>query len=161
MLEIKEAKPEDFDFVWHIFQDVVKDADTYPYAPDISLEEARKLWFANNGKIYIAYLDGVPVATRYICDNKPGLGSHVANTGVMIDRNYRGHGLGKEMNDFAITKARELGYKAIQLNLVVVNNHASIKICRASGFEIIGTLPGAFYYKQSEYVDAYVMYKQL
>lgn len=161
MLEIKEARLEDFDSIWHIFQEVVKDADTYPYPPDISLDEARKLWFANNARVYIGYLDGVPVATRYICENKTGLGSHVANTGVMIDRNYRGRGLGKEMNDFAITKTRELGYKAIQLNLVVASNEASIKICQQNGFEIVGTLPGAFYYKQSEYVDAYVMYKRL
>ncbi len=98
MLEIKEANENQFQEIWHIFQDVVKDADTYPYPPDVSFEDAKKLWFAPNAKVYIAYLDGKPVATRYIVPNKVGLGSHVANTGVMVDKHYRGQGLGKQFN---------------------------------------------------------------
>ncbi len=158
---IKEASENQFDEIWTIFQDVVKDADSYPYPPNIKKEEAKKLWFAKDARVYIAYLDGEPVATRYIVPNKVGLGSHVANTGVMIDRKYRGKGLGKHMMEFAINKARELRFKAIQVNLVVCTNTASIKICQKYGFEIIGTLPKAFHYKQKEYVDAYVMYKLL
>ncbi len=161
MLDIREAKPEQFDEIWHIFQDVVKDADSYPYPPDIDKETACNLWFAPGAKIYIAYLDGVAVATRYIVPNKIGLGSHIANTGVMIDRSYRGKGLGKQMMEFAIKQAKALGYRALQLNLVVATNEASIKICKQYGFKIIGTLPGAFHYKQREYVDAYVMFREL
>ncbi len=96
-----------------------------------------------------------------IVPNKVGLGSHVCNTGVMIDPTYRGRGFGKIMNDFAIRKARELGYMAIQLNLVVATNAASLHICKQNGFEIVGTLPGAFFYKRERYVDAYVLYKTL
>ena len=160
-LEIKEVPESHFDKIWPIFQEVVQEADSYPYSPDITKEEAKKLWFSPNAHVYIAYLDGKPVATRYIVPNKVGLGSHVANTGVMIDKKYRGCGIGKSMMEFGIKKAKELGFKAIQLNLVVCNNTASIKICQKYGFEIIGTLPKAFHYKQKEYVDAYVMYKSL
>lgn len=145
MLIIKEANENQFSEIWHIFQEVIKDADSYPYLPDISFDEAKKLWFAPNAKVYIAYLNDEPVATRYIVPNKVGLGSHVANTGVMIDKQYRGQGLGKQMMEFALSKTKELGYKAIQLNLVVVTNKASIKICQEYGFEIIGTLPKAFH----------------
>ena len=79
----------------------------------------------------------------------------------IIGKAYRSQGLGKLMMKFAIEKSIELGFKALQLNLVVVNNHASIKICKDYGFKVIGTLPKAFYYKQREYVDAFVMYKEL
>ncbi|MBI3590911.1 MAG: GNAT family N-acetyltransferase [Candidatus Melainabacteria bacterium] len=158
---IKEVSENQFDQIWPIFHEVIQDADTYPYLPCTTKEEAKKLWFTKDAHVYIAYLDGKPVATRYIVPNKAGLGSHVANTGVMIDKEYRGKGLGKQMMEFAINKTRELGFKAIQVNLVVCTNTASIKICQKYGFEIIGTLPKAFYYKQKEYVDAYVMYKLL
>ena len=158
---IKEASENQFDEIWPIFHEVVQGEDTYPYPPNITKEEAKKLWFAKDAHVYIAYLDDKPVATRYIVPNKVGLGSHVANTGVMIDKTCRGKGLGKQMMEFAINKARELGFKAIQVNLVVCTNTASIKICQKYGFEIIGTLPKAFYYKQKEYVDAYIMYKIL
>lgn len=162
MLDIKEATSDQFEKeIWPIFQDVVQAADTYPYLPDISMEEARKQWFAPGARVYIAYKDGIPIASRYIVPNKTGLGSHIANMGVMIDAAYRGKGMGKILMEFGLNKAKELGYKAIQLNLVVSTNHASIKICKEYGFEIIGTLPEAFHYKQERYVDAYVMYKQL
>jgi L-amino acid N-acyltransferase YncA len=160
-IEIKEAKYEQFHEIWPIFHQVIQSAESYPYYPEIMEDEARDIWFAHNAKVYIAYLNSKPVATRYIIPNKPGLGSHVANTGVMIDKAYRAQGIGKLMMKFAIEKSIELGFKALQLNLVVVNNHASIKICKDYGFKVIGTLPKAFYYKQREYVDAFVMYKEL
>ena len=161
MLEIKEIKENQFDEIWPIFQDVVRDADSYPYPPDITKEEAKKLWFSPNTHVYVAYLDDKPVATRYIVPNKIGPASHIANTGVMIDKNYRGRGLGKTMMEFGIKKTKELGYKAIQLNLVLCTNIASIKICKEYGFEIVGTIPNAFYYKNEKYVDAYIMHNAL
>ena len=161
MLDIREVTPSQFDEIWPIFQEVIRGEDTYPYPADISKEDARSLWFSPGARVYHAYLDRVPIATRYIVPNKPGLASHICNTGVMIGKAYRGKGYGKIMNEFAITKARELGYKAIQLNLVVATNTASITICTQHGFEIIGTLPEAFFYKRQLYVDAYVMLRKL
>jgi L-amino acid N-acyltransferase YncA len=161
MLDIKEVSPAKFDEIWHIFKDVVKEEDTYPYPADITKDEARSLWFAPGAKVYHAYINEIPIATRYIVPNKPGLASHVCNTGVMIDKAYRGKGYGKILNDFAIKQAKELGYKAIQLNLVVASNEASVAICKQNGFEVIGVLPGAFFYKRERYVDAYVMFRKL
>lgn len=65
------------------------------------------------------------------------------------------------MLEFALVKAKELGFKALQLNLVVTTNQASIKLCKDFGFEIIGTIPNAFFYKKEKYVDAFVMYRSL
>ncbi len=159
--KIEEIYSNQFDLVWPIFKEVVAKADNYPYPPDLDFEAARDLWFASGARVYAAYLGDEIVATRYMVPNKVGLGSHVANTGMMVDGKYRGQGIGKTMMQFAIDEAKRLGYRALQLNLVVTRNQASIKICQQFGFEIIGILPGAFYYKQQEYVDAYVMYKSL
>jgi L-amino acid N-acyltransferase YncA len=93
--------------------------------------------------------------------NKPGLGSHVCNIGVIIAKAWRGRGLGHRLNDFATDKAKELGFRAIQLNFVVSTNVASIRICQKNGFEIVGTLPCAFHYKRKRYVDAFVMWRSL
>ena len=153
--------PDQFDEVWPIFEEVAKDADTYPYLPNISKDEEKAQWFAPHAKVFIAYDEGKPIATRYIIPNKSGLGNHVCNMGVMIDKNYRGQGVGRAMMEFGINKAKELGFRAIQLNLVVCTNLASIKLCEQYGFVKIGTLPGAFFYKQEKYIDAFVMYKKL
>jgi RimJ/RimL family protein N-acetyltransferase len=161
MIEIKEVSPTQFEEIWPIFQEVALSGETYPYLPNITKEEAKAQWFATNAHVFIAYDEGKPIATRYIVPNKTGLGSHVCNMGVMIDKSYRGKGLGYTMLEFGIDKAKELGYRAIQLNLVVSTNAASIKLCKKYGFEIIGTLPEAFFYKQQKYIDAFVMYKKL
>ena len=161
MLDIREVGPDRFDEIWPIFRDVVQGEDTYPYPADVTKDEGRALWFSPGARVYNAYAEGVPVGSRYIVPNKPGLGAHVCNTGVMIGKDWRGRGYGKEMSDFGIGKARELGYRAIQLNLVVATNAASIAINKRNGFAIVGVLPGAFFYKRERYVDAYVMYRRL
>lgn len=160
-MEIKEILANQFDEIWPIFQEVALSGETYPYLPSITKEEAKAQWFAPNARVFAAYDNGKLIATRYIVPNKTGLGSHVCNMGVMIDKNYRGKGLGHVMLEFGISKAKELGYHAIQLNLVVSTNIASIKLCERYGFEIVGKLPEAFFYKHEKYVDAFVMYKKL
>ncbi len=160
-LTIREVTADAFEAIWPIFREVVADEDTYPYPADIAFEAARDLWFAPGARVFNACVGDELVASRYIVPNKPGLGSHVCNIGVIIARAWRGKGLGWALNDFAIEKARELGFRAIQLNFVVSTNAASIHICRQNGFEIVGTLPGAFHYKRERYVDAYVMFRAL
>ena len=160
-LDIREAGRDDFAAIWPIFQAVVADEDTFPHPADISFEDARDYWFAHGARVWNVFVEGKLVASRYIVPNKPALGAHVCNTGVIIAKAWRGKGLGRTLNDFAIAKARELGFAAIQLNFVVATNEASIRICQHNGFEIVGTLPGAFHWKRQRYVDAHVMFLKL
>ncbi len=160
-IDIKEATADQFEEIWPIFREIVRSGETYPYPMNTDLEEARSLWFAPGARVYFAYLGGVAVASRYIVPNKPGLGAHVCNTGVMVDAAVRGQGIGKKMMDFGLAKAKELGFKAIQLNLVVSTNSASLEICKRNGFQIIGTLPHAFHIRGERYVDAHVLYREL
>lgn len=160
-MEIREVQARHFDEIWPIFHEIVEAGESYPYPPGTTLEEGRAFWFAPGARVYNAYLDGQAVASRYLVPNKVGLGSHVANTGVILDKACRGRGLGKSMLEFGIRKATDLGFRAIQLNLVVATNKASLAICKQFGFEIVGRLPGAFHFRQQEFVDALVLYKQL
>jgi len=161
MLEFREVQPDKFEEIWPFLEEIVKAGETYPYPMDTTFEQGKSFWFAPGARVYNAYLNGLIVASRYLVPNKPGLGRHICNTGVMIDKRFRGQGLGKQMMRFAIEKSKELGYKAIQLNLVAVTNKVSIKICKEFGFEVIGELPGAFFLRQEKYVNAYVMFKKL
>ncbi len=58
-------------------------------------------------------------------------------------------------------EALRLGYRAMQYNLVVKTNEASVHLWQKMGFDIVGTLPGAFHRCGDDFVDAYVMYKVL
>ncbi len=160
-LDVREVGSEAFDAIWPIFHDVIADEDTFPHPADMPFADARDYWFAPGARVWNFCSGDDLVASRFIVPNKPGLGAHVCNTGVIVDKAWRGKGLGRQLNDFAIAKARELGFRAIQLNFVVSTNEASIRICQKNGFEIVGTLPGAFHYKRQRYVDAYVMFLAL
>ena len=160
-LEFCEVTAEKFNEIWPMYQEILRAGETMASPMDSNFEQGRAAWFAPKARVFYAYLNGICVASRYIAPNKPGLGSHVANMGVMIDRKFRGRGFGRQMMAFGIKKARELGYRAIQLNLVVSTNTASIKICKEFGFEIIGELPEAFHWRGERYVDAFVMFKTL
>jgi len=49
----------------------------------------------------------------------------------------------------------------MQFNLVVSTNSAGIRCWQRNGFEVVGTLPGAFRHKQLGDVDALVMFQAL
>lgn len=53
------------------------------------------------------------------------------------------------------------GFLAMQYNLVVSTNERAVRLWKKMGFDIVGTLPGAFKHPAQGFVDAYVMYKKL
>ena len=97
------------------------------------------------------------LGTYYIKQNQPSLGSHVCNCGYMVSPLAQGKGLAKQLCTHSQKIAKELGYRAMQFNLVVNTNIASIKIWPKLGFEIIGRLPQAFNHPTHGYVDALIM----
>jgi ribosomal protein S18 acetylase RimI-like enzyme len=49
----------------------------------------------------------------------------------------------------------------MQFNFVISSNTAALTLWRQLGFEIVGTLPGAFRHPSFGFVDAYVMFRDL
>ena len=93
--------------------------------------------------------------------DQPALGAHVANCGYMVAESARGRGVGAQMCQHSQDEARRLGYRAMQYNLVVKTNEPSVHLWQKMGFEIVGTLPGAFRHAEHGFIDAYIMYKDL
>lgn len=159
-LSIRAANSNDFDQIWEFMEPILKAGDTYPYDPDSSKEEAYDIWFASEKKVYVAELDSKVVGTYYMRDNQPCLSSHIANAGYMVHPGFGGQGIGKAMGKHSFDEAQKFGYTAMQFNLVVADNIASIKIWEKYGFQIIGTVPKAFKSKSSGLLDAHIMHKE-
>jgi ribosomal protein S18 acetylase RimI-like enzyme len=49
----------------------------------------------------------------------------------------------------------------MQFNFVVSTNESAVHLWRDLGFNIVGTLPGAFRHAAKGFVDAYVMFRSL
>jgi ribosomal protein S18 acetylase RimI-like enzyme len=102
------------------------------------------------------------IAGTYILrPNQLGGGSHVANAAFMVAHDARGLGVGRRMTEHCLTEARRKGFRAMQFNFVVSTNASAIHLWKQLGFQIVGTLPGAFRHPKKGYVDVYVMYRSL
>jgi ribosomal protein S18 acetylase RimI-like enzyme len=158
---VRTSSPEDFQQVWPFFKEIVSDGDTYSFPMDCTYELGKSLWYPENGHTYLAKSGEDVVGSFYLKPNQPGLGSHVANAGYMVNPKMHGKGIGRLMAEFSLNETRQLGYQAMQFNLVVSTNKNAIKLWEALGFKIIGTSPQSFRYKDSELVDAFIMHRFL
>ena len=135
--------------------------DTYAFVPGMSREEALAYWFGAATHTYVAENDGRIVGTYILRANQPGPGSHVANAAYMVAKDARGLGVGRKMGEHCLSEARRLGFRAMQFNFVVSTNEGAVRLWKRLGFEIVGTLPGAFRHPRAGYVDVYVMFRSI
>ena len=160
-LLIREASDEDFDAIWPIFHEVASAGETYAFPRNTTKEEARRLWIEVPRKTFVAVETGEIQGTYYIKTNQGGPGGHVCNCGYMVALSGRGRGLATAMCEHSQRVATELGYKAMQFNLVASSNVGAVRLWHRLGFETVGRLPRAFRHPRHGYVDAFVMYKWL
>lgn len=161
MLTIREANTDDHDGVWEIFSCVASAGDTYPHSPAITRDEAIRYWFDTPTATYVAELDGRVVGAYYLRPNQVSLGSHVCNCGYIVAEHARGKGVATQLCKHSQQAAVELGFRAMQFNLVVATNEVATRLYTKLGFDIVGTLPRAFKHRELGLVDACVMYKWL
>lgn len=143
-------------------QPVIRAGETYPYERNMTADEAHHLWINVTEAAYVAEDEsGEILGSYYLKPNQPTLGAHVANCGYLVSASARGRGIATQMCEHSQDEARNRGFRAMQFNLVVKTNEASVYLWKKLGFDIVGTLPGAFNHAKFGFVDALVMYKAL
>jgi L-amino acid N-acyltransferase YncA len=160
-LTIRKAALDDWPRIWPLFKGVVATGDTYTVPPEVSEAEGRAYWMDKALAVYVAELDGKLVGTYCLRVNQPGLGSHVANAGYMVDPASFGHGIGSRMCQHSLAEARTKGFEAMQFNAVVSTNHRAVALWQRHGFAIIGTVPLGYKHRTLGPVDLYIMHRAL
>ena len=142
---IRPVDASDRSRVVAIARQLVDAADTYAFDPDAG-DESLWRYFAppHPGRGFVAEVDGTVVGVFVIRPNQPGPGSHVANASYAVDASARGTGVGRRMGETSLGLAVELGYRAMQFNIVLASNEPAIRLWRSLGFEIVGTVPDGF-----------------
>lgn len=162
MIKLRKFAESDWPAVWQMIQPVFRAGETYAYSPDISETEAKSIWVNKPTATYVAVDNtNTYLGTYYIKPNQPGLGSHVCNCGYIVASKAQGMGVASQMCVHSQQKAIELGFRAMQFNLVAVSNEAAIHVWKKQGFEIAGVLPQAFKHARLGLIDALVMVKPL
>ena len=162
-MEIRDATEQDWLAIWPFLHQIVTAGETYAYDPDMTEDQARRLWMVGPpGRTVVAVDDGgAVVGTANMYANRPGPGSHVASASFMVDPARAGRGTGRVLGEAMLQWARERGFRAVQFNAVVETNERAVKLWRSLGFTVIGTVPEAFAHPAHGYVGLHIMYRRL
>jgi ribosomal protein S18 acetylase RimI-like enzyme len=160
-LVIRRATSDDEGAVWAMLEPVIRAGDTYALPRDMTREAAIGYWLGPDKTSFVAEDDGVAVGTYYLRANQSGGGDHVCNCGYVTSERARRRGVGRLMCEHSLKEAPKYGFRAMQFNCVVSTNGHAVKLWKELGFEIVGTLPGAFCHPSKGDVDAYVMFRIL
>ena len=158
---IRPFHAHDWPATWQILEPVFRAGRTYVYAPDIAEDEARHVWVEAPLATYVMEDAGQILGTYYLKPNQPGLGAHICNCGYVVAEGARGRGIAAAMCVHSQDQAWAQGFRGMQFNLVVATNAGAIRLWQRHGFEIVGTLPGAFRDPAVGFVDALIMFKSL
>jgi L-amino acid N-acyltransferase YncA len=161
-MQIRELDETDWSQVWPIVRDIVRAADTFTYDPAMTAEQAHDLWVESPPGLTVVALDGERVlGTAKMGPNRPGPGAHVATASFMVAADARGRGVGTALFRFGLDWAKQQQYAGMQFNAVAESNHAAVELYKRLGFEIVGTVPGAFAHPVLGRVGLHVMYRAL
>lgn len=158
---IRAVVPGDHAAIWALLEPVFRAGTTYAVDRDISRDAGLAMWCNTPRATFVAEDSGVVLGTYYLKTNHPGGGAHVCNCGYVTAEAARGRGLAAEMCAHSQITARELGYLAMQFNLVLESNAGAVRLWGRLGFDTVGRLPKAFAHPDLGLVDARVMFKWL
>ncbi len=158
---LRPAQPEDWPAIWAILQPIFAAGETYIIDPLISESDAQRYWTELPLATYVAEEAGVILGTYYLKPNQPGPGSHICNCGYAVSEAARGKGMASAMCLHSQDEARAAGFLAMQFNSVVASNTGAVRLWQKLGYEIVGTVPGAFRHPTLGLTDTHVMHKAL
>jgi ribosomal protein S18 acetylase RimI-like enzyme len=172
LLLIREVRPSDFDDLFQV------SCSFYPEVeadPSFGLDMARIMpsradeqkWFskvledieAGNMVLLVAEVDSRVIGWCDIPRKLPGhFVDHRASLGIYIQKEFRGHGIGKALLRESIEKSRGK-FESIELQ-AFSTNHRAIRLYEQFGFKKVGVIPDAI--KRGErYFDVEMMVLKL
>lgn len=160
MSGIRAATDADWPQIHPFFTAIVADGETYAYPEDLVSDQARDLWLGQH-HVVVLEEEGRVLGSATMGPNRPGRGDHVGTGSFMVAPAARGRGVGRRLGEYLIAWHREHGFRGVQYNAVVETNAVAVRLWQSLGFEIVGTVPGAFRSRTHGYVGLHVMYLDL
>lgn len=160
---IRPFEERDWPAVRAIIDHVVESGVSYVYDAGLSDDACRALWLAAapGGTVVVEDADGTILGTAKLSRNQRGPGSHVANASFMVAAEARGRGIGRRLGEHVVAWAAEAGFRAMQFNAVVSDNHPAVALWTSLGFAVIGTVPEGFRHRDGRFADLLIMYRRL
>lgn len=159
-LQLRAAVASDLDAMWTIFRAVIAPGDALPFDETFDRGTFRDHWFGAHAA-WVAERGGEVIGMYKMGANHAGRGAHIASATYAVAPAAQGRGVGRRLVEHSLERARAAGFHGMQFNYVVASNGAAVELYRRLGFDIVGTLPGAFRHARLGWVDAFVMFRAL
>ncbi|WP_067541968.1 GNAT family N-acetyltransferase [Nocardia crassostreae] len=161
-MQIREFAAADWPRVWPIIREIVRAADTFVHDPAMTEDQARDIWVVGPPGVTVVAVDGDRLLGTANSDaNRPGPGSHIASASFMVATDARGRGVGTALCGHVLAWAKARGFAGMQFNSVAESNHRAVDLYKRAGFDIIGTVPGAFHHPTQGRVGLHIMFRDL
>lgn len=157
LMEIRKAKPEEFDSILSFYYTLIDDMQNAVYHPgwqkDIYPDPEELAVELSEGSLYCGFLDGEIVSSMAVnhkfqddayAEAKWGVEADAAEVLVIhmlgVGTKHGGRGYAKQMVRFAIDLAERSGMKAVRLD-VMKGNLPAERLYPAMGFSFCGMIP--------------------
>ena len=158
-MSLRVLEERDWPQVHELVLEVARQGRTYAIEVPEDVAATRAFWDA---RLLVVAVDGDEVlGAAKAGPNRPGPGSHVGTASFVVGQAARGRGVGRALGEHVVAWHLKQGFRAIQFNAVVSTNTAAVRLWRSLGFEVVGTVPGAFALPEGEYADLLVMHLDL
>lgn len=158
--KIRRYQEADIPAMAAIWNQVVEGGCAFPQEEGLTLPEASR-FFASQSHCGVAE-QGERIAGLYILHpNNIGRCGHIANASYAVDTSARGCGIGEALVRNSMDRAAALGFRILQFNAVVAQNHPAIRLYERLGFVRLGTIPGGFRAPDGDYLDIIPFYHPL
>jgi GNAT superfamily N-acetyltransferase len=158
-VSIRKATARDWPHIWPFFDEIVQAGETYAFPLDLTIATAEPWWMSD--ETVVLEEEGAILGSAKMGPNRPGRGAHIGTASFMVSPTARGRGVGRRLAEHVIAWHRDQGFAGIQFNAVVETNIVAVRLWQDLGFEIIGTVPGAFQSASHGRVGLHVMYRDI
>ena len=158
---VRKLEAQDLAAAVRIWNQVVEDGEAFPQT-ELLTEQTGQALFEQQSFAGVAVTPEGEVAGLYtLHPNNVGRCGHICNASYAVDRNLRGQRVGEVLVRHSMEKGRELGFRILQFNAVVVSNTYARHLYEKLGFTQLGVIPKGFRMKDGHYEDICPYYIEL
>ncbi len=161
-ITVRAFTREDLPVMIMIWNDIVEEGNAFPQTE--LLDEKRGMdFFTSQSFTGVATENetGKLVGLYILHPNNVGRCGHISNASYAVKSDERGKKIGETLVLHSIEKAKEIGFRILQFNAVVVTNTAGLRLYKKLGFVQLGVIPEGFLMKDGSYQDIMPHYYML
>ena len=159
--EIRDAQEKDLPQIVEVFNEVIDEGVAFPWEEDFTIETGRSFFFSQDACRVAVSEDDTVLAVAIVHPNAIGRSGHIANGSYAVSSKCRGQHIGDKLVRDSLEVAKNLGYRLMQFNAVVLSNIHAQHLYERIGFEKVGCVKGGFRNVDGNYEDMFIYVYEL